>query len=172
ELTTEQRLVRERRIDEIPGVLMLLVEIADAGEEPAELGYHAIGQRRHQAIRLLDRHGVLRRKRHREIAREIRIDGGSERKLRFAEAQPAPAGAHLIGFLESRDRVLPRVLLQVRVRALQHERYRRIECGESAASGGPGCARGRRRGSWRTRWRGGRACGCGLCGLELFLEGA
>src|SRR5581483_5671615 len=109
ELTTEQRLVRERRTDEIPGVLMLLVEIADAGEEPAELGYHAIGQRRHQAIRLLDRHGVLRRKRHREIAREIRIDGGSERKLRFAEAQPAPAGAHLIGFLESRDRVLPRV---------------------------------------------------------------
>ena len=47
-LAAEERLVGERRVDEIPDVLVLLVQVAEAGEEAAELRREAVGQRRQQ----------------------------------------------------------------------------------------------------------------------------
>jgi len=81
ELTAEERLVRERRVDEVPDVLMLLVEIADPRKEPAELRHDAVRQRGHEAVRLLDLDGVVRRQRDDEIGRELVIDVGADRKL-------------------------------------------------------------------------------------------
>ena len=42
ELASEKRLIGERRILEVPCVLMLLVQVADPGEEASELRHEAI----------------------------------------------------------------------------------------------------------------------------------
>ena len=53
-LAAEERLVRQRRVDEVPDVLMLLVQVADAGEEAAELRRESVrdrGERRRRPPR-------------------------------------------------------------------------------------------------------------------------
>ena len=130
-LASDEGLVGKRRIDEVPDVLVLLVEVADAGEEASEFRHDAFGQRWHEAVGFLHRHRVLGRERNDEVAGELVVDVGADRDLRLAQSEAAPAGRHLVGLLESAECVLLRVPRQVRVGSLQHHRYRGIECGNA-----------------------------------------
>ena len=62
ELPAEEGLVRERLVDEVPGVRVDLVEVADAGEEAPALDREAVRQRCRAEERFLDAHLARRRR--------------------------------------------------------------------------------------------------------------
>ncbi len=134
-LPAEECLVRERGVDEVPDVLVLLVQVAQAGEKAAELGRQPVGQRGQDAVGLFDRHGVLRRQRDDQVARELVVDVGGDRELRFAQRKAALARSGFAARGKSADRVFLGVLRQVGVTPLKHRRNRRIERGKTARRG-------------------------------------
>src|SRR5438034_5981324 len=90
----EERLVRQRRILEIPGVLMDLVLVADAGKEAPALQREAAPERERLEERLLDLERVFGRERSDYLPAEIRIDVRADDELGFAEAEAARRRAH------------------------------------------------------------------------------
>ncbi len=129
-LAAEECLVGERRIEEVPHVLVLLVEIAEAGEEAPELGRHAVGRAHPDAVRLLDRHLVVGREGRDEVAREFVVHVGVDRELGLSEAEAALAGPGLRGGKESGERVLGGIVRGVRIASLQHHGDRGVERGD------------------------------------------
>src|SRR6185503_8590240 len=85
----EKRLVRERRVLEIPGVLVDRVLIADRRKKAAAFQRQAAAELQRLEERLLDLDGVLRRQRGDELAAEIRVDVGRDHELRLADAEAA-----------------------------------------------------------------------------------
>ena len=79
----------ERRVLEIPRVLVLLVHVADAGEEAAELRHEPVRQRGDDAVGFLDLDRVVRRQRDGEVAGEQMIDAGEEIDFR-SRPRPKP----------------------------------------------------------------------------------
>src|SRR5437660_933555 len=85
----EERLIRQRRILEIPGVLVDLVLVGDARKEAAALEREAATQRERLEERLLHLERVLRRKRSDELPTEIGIDVRRDEELGLTEAEAA-----------------------------------------------------------------------------------
>ena len=105
ELSPEERLVRERLVDEIPGVRVHLVQVADAGEEAAALDREPGRQRRGAEERFLDLEFTLAGECCGQAAGEVGIDARRERDLRLAEAEAALARADFVaGRQEAGDR--------------------------------------------------------------------
>ena len=94
-LAAEERLVDERLIDEVPGMRVHFVEVAEAREEAPALGREALGQRRRAEERLFDFDLVLAGDRGGQLAGKIRIDVRRERELGLAEIEAALAGTDL-----------------------------------------------------------------------------
>ena len=90
-LRAEHRLVGERAVDEVPGVRVLRVEIADAREEASRLQRQAVAERRRLHVRLLDRDAVVGADRDVGGAAQPRIDARREAELGFGEAEAARA---------------------------------------------------------------------------------
>ena len=156
ELRAQHGLVGERVVDEIPGVGVLLVQVADAGEEASGLERHAVAQRGGLDEGFLDRDAVVRRQRDVGGAAKPRIDVRREAELRFGEAEAARARSDLGAGrqLKPGDRVAFGILRCARVQPRQDQRDGRIE--------GARCPGRRRRGRGRRRhgaghWR--RCCG-------------
>ena len=174
-LRAEQRLVGQRVVDEVPGVGVLRIEVADAGEEAAGLQREAVAERRGLDVGLLDRDRVVGMQRDVGGAAQPRIDAGGEAELGLGQAEAARAGADL-GVrrqLEAGDRVVRRVARGARVQARQDQRHRRIE-GVGAAAGAA-AAVVRRRLARLARRRGGggavRRCRSGrFGGLQPLLR--
>ena len=96
ELPAEHGLVDQRLIDEVPGMRMDFVEIAEAGEEASALDGQSISQRGGAEERLLDFDLVVAGDRRGEHTGEVRIDAGAERQLGLAEIEAALAGTDLV----------------------------------------------------------------------------
>src|SRR5215471_15897587 len=70
-LAAEERLVHERSIEEVPGVLVLIVEISDRGEKAAEFRRQPVRRGGVKAVRFFDLDRVLWREREGQIAVEL-----------------------------------------------------------------------------------------------------
>jgi hypothetical protein len=132
ELVAEERLVGERGVLKVPRMLVLLVHVADAGEEAPELRHDSIGERGHEAIRFFDRDRIVGRQRDGKTAREQVVDARGEIDLRFAQAKAAPPGTRFLAELDIVERVLCRILFQVLVITLQDDGDAGIERGQHA----------------------------------------
>jgi hypothetical protein len=86
----EEGFVRERRILEVPGVLVELVLVADPGKEAAALQREPAPKRERLEEGLLHLELVFRRKRRDELAPEKRVDVAADDEFRFGEAEAPP----------------------------------------------------------------------------------
>ncbi len=154
-LTAEERLVNERLVDEVPGVCVELVQVAEAGEETPALEQESRGQRKRPEVRLLDLELVLGRHRDGQAAHEVRIDVGRQRQFRLPEVEAALARSDLVaGRNESCDPVVGGVLRKVGEAATQDRGHRRVERGRARrARRGRSLRHRRRLGDRRSRGR-------------------
>ena len=134
-LAAEERLIDERRVVEIPRVLVHVIEIPDARQEPAELWGDAVRRGGVQPVRFLDLDRILGRKREGEIAVELVVDVRRQRELGFGDAEAALRRRDVAARRKPGDRILIRILRQIRVDPLQHGRDGRVESRDS----GGGC---------------------------------
>jgi hypothetical protein len=119
-LTAEEGLIDERRIDKVPDVLMLVVQIAETREKATEFRCQAVARAGIQSVGLLDGQRVLGGKRYDEVAEELVVDIGGDCEFGFPEVEAALAGRDVAAGRETAERVLVRVLREVAVRPLQH----------------------------------------------------
>ena len=157
-LAAEERLVGQRGIDEVPGVGVLVVEVADRRQEASAGDREAVRQSRRAEVGLFHLGLVFGRDGEGQAPGEVGVDVRRERELRFAEAEAATARPELFAAgNEALDAVRLGVVAQVGVGTRQ-------DGGQGEAGRGLGC--GRRSG------HGGRRCGCrGRCccpGLRSF----
>ena len=82
-LRAEHGLVGQRVVDEVPGVRVLRVQVADAGEEAPGLQRQAVAQRRGLHEGLLDRDRVVAVQRDVGSAAQPGVDAGGKAELRF-----------------------------------------------------------------------------------------
>ena len=144
----EERAVGERRVDEVPGVLVDLVLVADAGEEAPGLEREAAPERERLDERLLDLELVLGGQRGDQPAAEIRVDVAGQDKLALGEAEAAPRRADLAaGRREAADLVGFGVLRAARKRALQDDGHGWIEGIARCLRVRRDCGRGERHGA-------------------------
>src|SRR6185312_703500 len=88
-LPVEERLVRQGRVGEIPGMRMLLVEIADAREKTADLRREIPGQRRRLNEGFLDIDAVVVLESDREIGEKRLVDIRLQVDFALADTDPA-----------------------------------------------------------------------------------
>src|SRR2546427_13081257 len=82
EAAAEERLVRERRVLEVPGVLVDLILVADRRQETAALDGEAFAQPERLEERLLHFDRVFRRERRDKLAAKVRVDVRGHEELR------------------------------------------------------------------------------------------
>ena len=130
----EQRLRHQRRVGEVPGVRMLLVEVADAGEEAAALQREALAQAEGLEPRLLDL-GLAVLQRHVEHAAKIGTDVGGDDQLGAVHRKSAFIAAVIMaaGRPVAADGTL-RHVLHAAILPLQDERHLRIEAAGRAGA--------------------------------------
>ncbi len=127
-LVGEHRLVHQRLVDEVPGVGVHFVEVAEAGEEAPALRGESCRQRGRAEVRLLDLDLVLRRDCRDQGCREVRIHVGGEHQLRFCEVEAALAGTDFApARQEARDGPRLRILGEAGVVAGEDHRDRGVE---------------------------------------------
>src|SRR5688572_11849240 len=137
-LTAEHGLVDQRLVDEVPGMRMDFVEIAEAREEASALDGEPVMQRRGAEEGFLDFDLVLAGDGRGELAREVRIDAGAEGQLRLAEIEAAFAGTDLVaGRNEATDVPVRRIARTPGEAAAENQRDRRVE-GRGATARGAG----------------------------------
>src|SRR3954469_23376709 len=128
EPAAEERLVRERRVLEVPRMLVNLVLVADARQKAPAFQGKAARERERLEERLLDFERVLRRERRGKLAAEIRVDIRRDEELRFAEAEAASRRPDFTtGGCETREPVVIGVLRAARSGALQDDGNVRVE---------------------------------------------
>ena len=94
-LATQEGLIRQWAIEEIIGMCMMAVEVANRGEEAAQPQAQAMGQRSGFDVRLFDPKLVLAvftANRRGQLAVELVIDIGGERDLAFTQRKSIRAG--------------------------------------------------------------------------------
>src|SRR6185503_18334755 len=85
----EERLVRERRVLEVPGVLVDLVLVADSRQETPALQREAAAESKRLEKRLLDLELVIGSERGYELAAEVGVDVARDDELGLAKVEAA-----------------------------------------------------------------------------------
>jgi hypothetical protein len=186
----EERLVDQRRIEEVPGMRMLRIQVADRRQEAAGAQRRTVEQALAFEQRLLDLDAVVGRDRCGQAAREGRIDAGRQPELGFAEREAALARADLATARDESLQAIERgVTRQVGIAAVQDQRDCRIESRRrrlrATGTGGRPRIRNRARGGQRPiralagrragrrtaeRWNRFSTAGCGDAGRRLRVE--
>ena len=176
-LRAQHGLVGDRIVDEVPGVAVLAVEVADAREEAPRLQHQPVGQRRRGDECFFGGDRVVAGDGQVDVAGQPGVDVGGERQLRLGEAEAARADADLGARRqrEAGDAGLAGILRGVRIGARQDQRDLRVERTAAARGAGGRVAAGVDRGDGGgrdgrgrlgdgRRRRGGRGDRCGRVG--------
>src|SRR5581483_1842373 len=105
-LIAEERLVSERPVDEVVGMRVVAVEIADVRVEPAGAHVEALGKGQRIDVRLFDVRAdlaVVVVIADRELAIEFIVDVGGERDLALAQREALRTRAETVDDRESRS---------------------------------------------------------------------
>ena len=128
ELRVEHRLIDQRLVGEIPGVTVDLVEIADAGEEPAALELQSRRQGQGLEEGFFDADRVVASDRGGQVAVEVRVDVGRKVQLGFVEVEAAISRADGIARRnEAGDGVGGRIGGSLHVAPSEYHRNGRVE---------------------------------------------
>jgi len=162
ELVVEECLVRERLVDEVPGVGVLGVQVADPREELAGLHGEALRQRERLEVGLLDLDAglsVLAVQRDGGNAIELVVGVGGNIELGLGEREAVRPDARLAAEQEAGDVAVPRLAVDRRGPALQDQAERRIEGTRRGGGRSDGCPSGGGLHSRRPRLSDLHACG-------------